>query len=654
LSTVEAEAGGVIGGGELARAQHALVQDAAWASLIGVLSGGVVLVGFALALGAGPLTIGLLGAIPALGQLAQLPAIVLVERLRRRRLLAVWLGVSERVVVLLLAILPFLPDRGLALMLLVAAEVLIASTAAMSACAWNSWMHDLLPRQGHGGVLRAPALLVHRGFAAGGLAAGALVDHWPGREPLHAYAAAFIGAALAGFVSSWFLARVPEPPMAPLSACAPRLSQMLGRPLRDPVFRKLILFLASWSFSTNLAAPFITVYLLEQLDIGLGLVVGVWACSQLANGLTVGLWGRLSDRMSNKAVLMTAAPAVLACLLVLPAAGVLGPLPVLLVAIHLVMGVATGGTALASGNIALRLAPRGEGMAYMAAIGMCNAGAAAVAPLLGGLLADWFAVRELSVMVTWHAPGSEVAFTPVHLRHWEFFFVLAAATGLYALHALGAVQEGEGPGRRGWCRTLSWKQPVACAACRARLDFASPPVSQSDAWWGAARRESARRCAICRKSERPAAHGVRPRRLSLGSLLHRLMEVHRRSCVQTTMLSRQAITTFWPGPPSSTSRPGPPMRTSSPPCPNIVSAPFPPNNTSSPSPPSAVSAITAASSLATNTSSPAPVLITRRSKASMPMISTVAARPKTVTPSALPDTAITSSLPVASRMTVSC
>jgi MFS family permease len=458
MSAVGAQITGAINGTELARAQHALVQDAAWSSLVGVLAGGVVLVGFALALGAGPLTIGLLGAIPGLGQLAQLPAVVLVERLRRRHLLAVWLGVLERVVVLLLAGLPFLPDRGLALMLLVVAQVLIASTAAMSACAWNSWMHDLLPRQGMGAFFARRLSWSTAVSLLGGLGAGALVDHWPGGEPLHAYAAAFTGAALAGFVSSWFLSRVPEPPMAPVPDSAPRLTEMLGRPLRDLGFRKLILFLASWSFSTNLAAPFITVYLLNQLELGLGLVVVLWACSQLANALTLGLWGRLSDRMSNKAVLMTTAPAMLACLLALPAAGVLGTSPllllVLLVVIHAVMGVATGGTALASGNIALHLAPRGEGTTYMAAIGMCNACAAAIAPLLGGLLADWFAVRELSVVITWHTPGADAAFTPIHLRHWEFFFVLAAATGLYALHALAAVQEGEGSGRRVLVRDL--------------------------------------------------------------------------------------------------------------------------------------------------------------------------------------------------------
>jgi MFS family permease len=441
---------------ELEQAQGALVQDAAWASLIGVLSGGVVLVGFALSLGAGPLTVGFLGAVPALGQLAQLPAIALVERLRRRRWLAVGLGVAERMVVLLLAGLPFLPDRQLALDLLLLGEILIASTAAMSACAWNSWMHDLLPRQGMGAFFARRLSWSTITSLAGGLAAGALVDHWPGEEPMHAYAAAFAAAAVAGFVSSWFLVHVPEPAMAPPSDAAPSLAALLRRPLRDPNFRRLILFLSSWSFSTNLAAPFITVYLLQQLGLGLGMVLVLWAFSQFANALTVGLWGRLSDQFSNRAVLRATTPAFLACMLALPLSSACSPplMLALLIAIHLVLGVATGGTALASGNIALRLAPRGEGTAYMAAVGLGNAAAAGLAPILGGLLASWFAVRELSVTIAWTAPGGGLALTPLHLRHWEFFFILAAALGLHALHALSLVQEGEGAGGRVQVRDL--------------------------------------------------------------------------------------------------------------------------------------------------------------------------------------------------------
>jgi hypothetical protein len=74
---------------DLARGKRALVKDAAWASLVGALYGGVILVGFALELGATPFLIGLLAAIPFFAQFAQLPAIALVERVRERRRIAV-------------------------------------------------------------------------------------------------------------------------------------------------------------------------------------------------------------------------------------------------------------------------------------------------------------------------------------------------------------------------------------------------------------------------------------------------------------------------------------------------------------------------------------------------------------------------------------
>ena len=443
MSEGAAEAG--LSGRVLTGAERALVQDAAWASVIGVLSGGVVLVSFALLLGAGPFTIGLLAAVPSIGQLAQLPAIALVERIRRRRALAVWLGFAERVMVLLLAGLPFIADRTVALAVLVVAEIVIASLAAMSACAWNSWMHDLLPRQGMGGFFGRRLFWSTVVSLAGGLAAGALVDHWPGSDPAQAYAVAFAGAGLAGFVSTWFLARVPDVPMQ-VPAHQPKLGVLLRRPFRSARFRSLLVFMMSWSFSTNLAGPFVTVYLLQQVGLDLGTVVVLWAVSQLANAFTLNLWGQLSDRFSDKAVLRATAPMFLLCLGALAFAGQVDGSHVtiaILVAIHVALGVATGGTSLACGNIALRLAPRGEGTAFMAVIGLANAVAAGVAPLLGGLAADWLAVRQLSVTLTWTAPGSQTALGTFSMQHWQFFFVLAALLGLHALAALARVPETE-------------------------------------------------------------------------------------------------------------------------------------------------------------------------------------------------------------------
>src|SRR5258708_2888533 len=132
---------------EIERAKGALVWDGAWANVVGVLTGGVLLVGFALELGAGPLTIGIVGGVPFFSRLAQIPAIVLIERLRERRRIAIIAATGSRTVVLGLAFIPFIDDRQLALAFLVLGCIVIATLGAVGACAWNSWMHDLLPKE---------------------------------------------------------------------------------------------------------------------------------------------------------------------------------------------------------------------------------------------------------------------------------------------------------------------------------------------------------------------------------------------------------------------------------------------------------------------------------------------------------------------------
>ncbi|CAO3436113.1 hypothetical protein [Azospirillum doebereinerae] len=325
---------------EVERGKSALVRDGAWANVVGALSGGIILVGLALELGAGPLAMGALAAIPFFGQLAQIPAIGLVERLRQRRRIAVLAITAGRVVVLAIAALPFLDDKATALALLIAGQIAIAVLGAVGTCSWNSWMHDFLPKEGLGRFFARRLFWGTTLALAGGLAGGLLVDHWMIGERIYGYTAAFVAAALAGFVSSYWLARVPEPPMGDRVESAGLLS-MLRLPFDDPNFRRLIVFMTSWNFAVNLAAPFFAMYLLQQLGFDLGVVVGLWAASQIANALTLRQWGRLSDRLSNKSILALAAPVYLGCVLALPFSALperhLLTLPVLAV-IHALMG----------------------------------------------------------------------------------------------------------------------------------------------------------------------------------------------------------------------------------------------------------------------------------------------------------------------------
>ena len=435
---------GIHHGSETEKARRALAWDGAWANVVGVLTGGVLLVGFALALGAGPLTIGLLAAVPFFAQLAQLPAIRLIDRIRRRRRIAVAANTAARALVLAMAAIPFVGDVALGLGLLLAGTVITAVLGAVAVCAWNSWMHDLLPKEQLGRFF-AQRLFWATAFAlVAAPAGGFLVDHWPVSGQLTAYSALFVAAALAGFVSSYWLARVPEVPLRVPFERQPLIAS-LGTPLHDRAFRPLLIFAAIWNFASNLSAPFFAVYFMQQLGLSLGTVVGLWAISQVANMLTLRMWGRLSDRLSPRALLAVGVPVYLGAVLALPFAAVpaLHPLTVpVLAVIHLVMGAATAAIGLASANIGLTMAPARHATVYLASIGLIGSLAAGAAPMVGGGLASLLAHQELSVVIHWGAVTGGREMVALRFRHWEFLFALTFVIGLGAIYVLSLVREG--------------------------------------------------------------------------------------------------------------------------------------------------------------------------------------------------------------------
>jgi MFS family permease len=187
------------------------------------------------------------------------------------------------------------------------------------------------------------------------------------------------------------------------------------------------------------------VYLIEQRGYPLGVVTSLWVTSQVANAMTLYLWGRLSDALSNKAVLAVALPANFACMVALTMVDAVKDAQwqlALLYAIHLVLGVATGGIGLATGNLGLKLAPHGQGTPYLASIGLVSAVAGGIAPIVAGSIAELFRAMELSAVIRWATPGVQNELAVMTFAHWEFLFGISAVLGLYVMHALSRVDEG--------------------------------------------------------------------------------------------------------------------------------------------------------------------------------------------------------------------
>lgn len=436
---------------DIEQGKRALVHDGAWANVVGALTSGVLLVGFALQLGASDQLIGILAAIPFISQLAQIPAIQLIATLRRRKLITLVATTTSRAIILGLAALPFLADRQTALWLLIGGQIVICFLGAIGGCAWNSWIHDLLPKQGLGDFF-ARRLFWATGLGmAASLLGGLLVDHaerFFGGEPytVRAYSVISLLGAAAGFASSWWLSKVPEPQMRAPDPAAPhpKLFAMMRKPMRDLNFRRLIVFMVAWNFATNLAAPFIAVYLVQQLGFDLGFVVVLSVLSQLANILTLHWWGVIADRFSTRSVLVVCAPVFIACIFALPYTHTPEPHALtkpLLIVLHLLMGAAAAGIGLGTGTIGLKLAREEDATAYLATIGLFAALAAGVAPIVGGALSQWFADKELSLVLNWGAGEAAVKLVALRLQHWDFFFAIAFVLGLYAIIRLDKVEE---------------------------------------------------------------------------------------------------------------------------------------------------------------------------------------------------------------------
>jgi MFS family permease len=429
-----------------------ILYDALASEAMGTLTTGVFLVGFAVALGADNFAIGVLAAVPFCVQLLQLPAVLLVERWRARRDICVWSSAIGRTFLFGAAAAPLIGAASGVVALIVSLAVYQAM-AAVAGCAWNSWMRDLVPSTQFGRFFGRRTAATTTLSVTLAFLGGVLIDTWKRYLPEHTvygYSVLFLLSAIIGYLGTYLLHITPDRPMAAAEKTAHPFA-VLFAPLREANFRRLIIFLSSWNFAANLAAPFFTVYMLKSLGFPMTKVLGLTIASQLSNLAALGLWGALIDRFSNKAVLEIAAPLFLACTFAWTFTGAQWVQPImlyLLVIIHILMGIATAGVGLASGNIAMKLSPAGQATAYLAANSVISAAFAAAAPVLGGLFADFFAAHQLTLALTWTGGAQNVTVQVLNFQSWTFFFPIACVFGLYSLHHLSFVEEPSGTTNR--------------------------------------------------------------------------------------------------------------------------------------------------------------------------------------------------------------
>lgn len=432
---------------EVAHGLRMLLADGVCGQTMMVLTTGAFLIAFAIQLGASNTVIGLLSAVGPIAQVMQIPTIALVERTRHRKALVVIACFLNRSAFFVIAALPFFaPDNSKVVILLVALLVHFG-LGNVGGCAYNSWIRDLIPEEIMGGFFAKRMALATAVGAGLSLLGGAGVDvykHFAGNE-IGAYTILFSIGATAGIVGVVFLGKIAEPKMPdePYQGIWPLIVQ----PFKDANFRRLLIYLGCWSFAVNFCGPFFAVYMISRLNLNMTWILALSVLSQLVNVLFFGIWGRLSDRFSNKSALAVATPLFFLTFLIWPFTGMphLAFLSIpLLILIHVMGGISTAGVALCATNLALKSAPYGKATAYLAVNALVSGVAAAISPVLAGLAADLFAPYEIKVSLTWvNHLVDEVGRTlpTIDVRGLDFLFLTGFVFGTIAYSRILSVKE---------------------------------------------------------------------------------------------------------------------------------------------------------------------------------------------------------------------
>jgi MFS family permease len=409
------------------------------------------LAAFALLLGANNLQIGILAALPFLGQILQVPTIGLVEKFRRRKAIAVTVWLLAQLLWLPVALIPFylsVPSAGAISALLVVIAVRAALNGVTNG-AWNSWIRDLVPQRILGTFFARRLMLANVAAMVFGLSAALFADYWvghnPGESAAYGYAYPLLaGALLLGLASPVFMSMMPEPLMQRPVGPQPSLLSAIATPIRDGNYRRLVVFLFLWGLALNLAIPFFAVYMLQRLGLPVSAVIGFSILSQASNVVFLRMWGPLADRFGMKAVLTACASLYLLVILgwtftSMPERYAL-TIP-LLVVLHIFAGAAAAGVSLTIGTIGMKLAPQGRATAYLAVAGLAANLGYGLGPLLGGRFADFFSVRQLSLSLTWVDPTHSVQLPALSLTGFDFLFGVAFLVGVLTLYILATVRE---------------------------------------------------------------------------------------------------------------------------------------------------------------------------------------------------------------------
>ena len=384
--------------------------DGSLSTVFSNITGGVLLSSFLIDLGASPFEIGMVASLPMIANLLQPLGALLSNRSHSRLDYGIWTFLPSRLLWLILLICIILRETNTdfssnfskELIYLTLALVIISNIlAAMGSASWMSWLAALVPAKLRGRYYSVRSIVSNVTGLLCLPIASFIIANWQGGS-ISGYGLVLSIGILAGVVSltcQHFMIDINPQKYQPTGQGdyqtehqQTNLFNNLIAPFQD---RNLIIFLiyvALWGFAINLSTPFFNLYMLENLNVDITWVTLFNSLSSGANMLMLLVWGRLSDRLGNRPLLIFVGIAIAISPLFWLLTGisqVQEQLWLYLIIFHLFLGGTWAAIDLGSNNIQIGIAPMEHHATFFAIVAAIAGISSALGATLGGALAQY-------------------------------------------------------------------------------------------------------------------------------------------------------------------------------------------------------------------------------------------------------------------------
>lgn len=255
----------------------------------------------ALALKATNTEIGLLSAAQNLAYtVAQMPGAKLTEFYSRKSIWMISQLTSKIIFLIPIIFLPFLPlDNPVMILILIMG--LIAFFSGLRTPAWSSLIGDLVPLKIRGRYFGMRNMITGLAGIAATIVTGILVT-------FYGFSFIFTLAVILSIISVFFFIRMYEPHLKHVFHYKHEINlNPRGWKTSLSVNKALVIFTAYlffMNFATEIAAPFYTVYMLKDLNIGYLSFAILTTIGAVVRIFSFKYWGRLSDKFGSRKILV--------------------------------------------------------------------------------------------------------------------------------------------------------------------------------------------------------------------------------------------------------------------------------------------------------------------------------------------------------------